>query len=144
MAAIWLDVTRCTGCGACIEVCPTGALTLVEGKAHLDDALCRGCEVCIQACPAGALQAVLEIEAVPLAPRVPEYAPLSSPVASSGRPGCTAGTASRGAFVAAPARYAVRIGAHVDLNRPRARRRTTNPPPSARQAVNTIEVCNRD
>lgn len=83
MAAIWLDVTRCTGCGACVEVCPTGALTLVEGKAHLDDALCRGCEACIQACPVGALQAVLEIEAVPVAPRVPEYAPPSFPAAPS-------------------------------------------------------------
>ncbi len=83
MAAIWLDVTRCTGCGACVEICPTSALTLVEGKAHLDDALCKGCEACIQACPAGALQAVLEIEAVPLAPRVPEYVSLSSPVAPS-------------------------------------------------------------
>jgi len=79
MAAIWLDVTRCTGCGACVEVCPTGALTLVEGKARLDDALCRGCEVCIQACPAGALQPVLEIEAVPTAARVTEHAPSSVP-----------------------------------------------------------------
>ena len=82
MAAVWLDVARCTGCGACVEVCPTGALTLVEGRACLDDALCRGCEACIQACPVGALQAVLEIEAVPVAPRVPEYAPSSVPVSS--------------------------------------------------------------
>ena len=83
MAAVWLDVARCTGCGACVEVCPTGALTLVGGKACLDDALCRGCEACIQACPVGALQAVLEIEAVPVAPRVPEYAPSSFPAAPS-------------------------------------------------------------
>lgn len=81
MASIWLDVTRCTGCGACVEVCPTGALTLVEGKAHLDDALCKGCEACIQACPVGALQPVLEIEAVPVAPRVAEYAPPYFPAA---------------------------------------------------------------
>jgi len=83
MAAIWLDVTRCTGCGACVEVCPTGALTLVEGKAHLDDTLCKGCEACIQACPTGALQPVLEIEAVPVTSRVPECAPLSVPAAPS-------------------------------------------------------------
>ncbi|HEO71663.1 MAG TPA: 4Fe-4S dicluster domain-containing protein [Candidatus Hydrogenedentes bacterium] len=83
MAAVWLDEARCTGCGACIEVCPTGALTLVEGKAYLDDALCRACEACIPICPTGALQPVLEIEAVPLAPRVPEYAPPFYPATQS-------------------------------------------------------------
>ncbi|MBN2391567.1 MAG: 4Fe-4S binding protein [Anaerolineae bacterium] len=86
MAAVWLDETRCTGCGACVEVCPTGALTLVDGKAHLDEALCKGCEACIQACPAGALRPVLEIEAVPVATPVPEYVPPygSTSVATSG------------------------------------------------------------
>jgi NAD-dependent dihydropyrimidine dehydrogenase PreA subunit len=79
MAAVWLDEARCTGCGACVEVCPTGALTLVEGKAHLDDTLCRACEACIQACPAGALQPVLEIEAVPTETHVLEYTPPSVP-----------------------------------------------------------------
>ena len=83
MAAVWLDVTRCTGCGACIEVCPASALTLVEGRACLDDALCRGCEACIQACSTGALQPVLEIEAVPAATPVPEYAPTSAPASPS-------------------------------------------------------------
>ena len=83
MAAVWLDEARCTGCGACIEVCPTGALTLAEGKAYLDEVLCRACEACILACPTGALQPVLEIESVLVAPRVPEYAPPFSPAAQS-------------------------------------------------------------
>ena len=79
MTAVWLDEARCTGCGACVDVCPAGALTLAEGKAHLDDALCRACEACIPACPVGALHAVLEIEAIPVTPRVPEYAPPAVP-----------------------------------------------------------------
>ena len=83
MAAVWLDEMQCTGCGACIEVCPTGALTLVDGKAHLDEALCKGCEACIQACPAGALRPVLEIETVPVATPVPEYAPTSATASPS-------------------------------------------------------------
>jgi len=63
MAVVWLDTSRCTGCGACVEVCPSGALTLLANKARLDVTLCRGCEACIQACPVGALQPVLEVEA---------------------------------------------------------------------------------
>jgi len=98
MAAVWLDVTRCTGCGACVEVCPTGALVLVEGTAHLDDALCRGCEACIPACPEGALHPVLEIEAVPTAPRVPDAAPLSIPASS--RAGLLATVVAAGAQLA--------------------------------------------
>lgn len=83
MTAVWLDEARCTGCGACIDVCPAGALMLAEGRAYLHDALCRACEACIPACPTGALQPVLEIEAVPVAPHAPEYAPPSFTAAPS-------------------------------------------------------------
>ena len=46
---------RCTGCGACVEVCPEGAIYLVEDKASVDRALCRECEACIAACPTQAI-----------------------------------------------------------------------------------------
>jgi Fe-S-cluster-containing hydrogenase component 2 len=52
---IAIDVESCTGCGACMEACPTGAIYLVEGKATIDEALCRGCEACLPACPSGAI-----------------------------------------------------------------------------------------
>lgn len=98
MAAVWLDVARCVGCGACIEVCPTSALALVEGKARLDDTLCRGCEACVRACPAGALQPVLEVKAVPLVERVPESASWSG--ATSPRPSLLAAAVATGAQLA--------------------------------------------
>jgi NAD-dependent dihydropyrimidine dehydrogenase PreA subunit len=52
---ITIDVARCTGCGACIEICPTGALYLVEDKAVLDGTLCDACEACLDACASGAI-----------------------------------------------------------------------------------------
>lgn len=55
---ITIDLRRCTGCGACVEVCPTGALYLVDGKAAVDDALCRECEACLAACPQEAIRLV--------------------------------------------------------------------------------------
>ena len=67
---VWVDVTRCTGCGACVEVCPTGAMALVDGKARVDEELCIGCGACADACPEDAIQPVVQGELV-LAPERP-------------------------------------------------------------------------
>lgn len=45
----------CTGCGACIDVCPDAAMTLAGDVAVVDSARCRGCGTCAGACPAGAI-----------------------------------------------------------------------------------------
>jgi len=52
---IIIDVERCTGSGACIEVCPTGAIYLVDNRATVDQSLCSECEACIAACPTEAI-----------------------------------------------------------------------------------------
>lgn len=78
---VWIDVSRCTGCGACVEVCPVGAMTLVDGKARVDEETCTGCEVCVDACPEGAVQPVVQGEIVPVperpAPAVRQPSPLA-------------------------------------------------------------------
>lgn len=56
------DVTRnderCTHCGACITVCPTGAfeLDLPARRVKFDDEKCVACELCIKACPPRAME----------------------------------------------------------------------------------------
>ncbi len=56
------DVTRnedvCTHCGACISVCPTGALTTNKETmlVEFDAAKCVACELCVKACPPRAMR----------------------------------------------------------------------------------------
>jgi NAD-dependent dihydropyrimidine dehydrogenase PreA subunit len=68
---VWIDVVRCTGCGACVRACPVGAIALVEGKARVDEDTCTGCQACLEVCPEEAIQPILEGELV----RVPEAKP---------------------------------------------------------------------
>ena len=57
---MYVDETRCTGCGECVEVCPTDAIRLERGMAVIDQAECTECEVCLEACPERAILSVSE------------------------------------------------------------------------------------
>ncbi|MBC7340151.1 MAG: electron transfer flavoprotein subunit alpha [Firmicutes bacterium] len=46
---------RCTGCEACVGVCPTGAIEMREGVAWIGDA-CNLCRACVSTCPAEAIE----------------------------------------------------------------------------------------
>jgi ferredoxin len=45
----------CTGCGACVEICPVQALHMEEDLPVVDEAWCIGCGVCATVCPADAV-----------------------------------------------------------------------------------------
>lgn len=51
-----IDTDACTGCGACLEWCPTDAITIGEdGVARRDENACLGCGVCARFCPESAI-----------------------------------------------------------------------------------------
>jgi ferredoxin len=45
----------CGYCGACVSVCPEGALELIDAYLSVDDS-CRNCGICARICPLGALE----------------------------------------------------------------------------------------
>jgi len=49
-----VDAEKCTTCGLCQHVCPTGAISLRE-IAQIDQAKCTGCGLCVNECPQGAI-----------------------------------------------------------------------------------------
>ncbi len=50
-----IDKSLCTECGACVAICPTGAITGVGLSLMVSDA-CTRCAECEDTCPTGAIQ----------------------------------------------------------------------------------------
>ena len=46
----------CIGCGACVDMCPVQAITLVDGKASINPDICVSCGSCVGTCPANAIE----------------------------------------------------------------------------------------
>jgi len=56
------DERRCTQCGACTTICPTGALTIPDRETMIvtfDIEKCVACSLCVQACPPHAMHITL-------------------------------------------------------------------------------------
>ncbi len=57
------DDKRCTSCGACITICPTGALSIPNRKTmevtyEVDK--CVACSLCVKTCPPRAMHITLD------------------------------------------------------------------------------------
>lgn len=116
---ISVDEDRCTGCGVCVGVCPTDAISVVDGAARIRHALCRECEACIPACPTGALSAEGEsVETEGVGPR-------RMGMGRSMRTGRGRGL-GRGTEMGRPMRRGLRMGRHAAA-RPTTRAASASP-----------------
>jgi MinD superfamily P-loop ATPase len=53
-----VDTILCKGCEVCIRFCKKGAISMVEGRAHVDEAKCVGCGACVKGCKNSAIKLV--------------------------------------------------------------------------------------
>ena len=53
---------KCTDCGVCVPICPTGALAVdpITRKVHFYDNKCIACELCVKVCPTRAMEGRFE------------------------------------------------------------------------------------
>lgn len=56
---------KCSGCGTCLDICPTEAIILQDGHAVITME-CIACGACPRVCPEGAIQ-----KALPVAVKIP-------------------------------------------------------------------------
>ncbi|MGL1901519.1 MAG: 4Fe-4S binding protein [Fibrobacterales bacterium] len=54
--AVTILKDKCTGCGDCVEVCPTDALEVIDGLCIVDEDECTDCGACVDECPEDAIE----------------------------------------------------------------------------------------
>lgn len=65
---------NCTGCAACMKVCPNKAITVKKKKSVIDRERCIGCFECMHACPEHAIDIDWETEIPEFMERMVEHA----------------------------------------------------------------------
>jgi NADH-quinone oxidoreductase subunit F len=59
LITLTIDVETCTGCGACVKVCPTNAISGERKEPHkIDVELCIRCKMCLSRCPSDSISTI--------------------------------------------------------------------------------------
>lgn len=69
-----ITIDKCTGCGACMKICPADAIGIKRKKAILVKERCIGCGECTVICRPGAIEIKYDENAVKLQEKMVEYA----------------------------------------------------------------------
>ncbi len=70
----FVNARQCTGCKACLRVCPVAAIEIKNNKAVIDGSLCIGCASCIAACKFYAIDINWESGGSKIQEKMVEYA----------------------------------------------------------------------
>jgi YjjW family glycine radical enzyme activase len=77
-------IGMCDHCGDCVPGCPSGALTLVEGRVRWQAALCTDCDRCIDDCSRHASPKTSQMSVVEVLALLRRYGPLLTGTTVSG------------------------------------------------------------
>jgi len=74
----------CDHCGDCLAVCPSGALTLHEGRVSWQAARCTDCDACLDVCPRSASPKTATMTVAEVLALLRRYGPLLTGITVSG------------------------------------------------------------
>ena len=74
----------CTGCMACVQVCPAGALQNESGSVHFYPEKCVGCDTCIKTCRFGSSPRICNLTPEEVFEQIKKQIPFISGVTVSG------------------------------------------------------------
>ena len=52
----YVESKKCVGCGDCENICPTSAITILDGRSVIDPELCIECDICVKVCTYDAIR----------------------------------------------------------------------------------------
>ena len=74
----------CDHCGDCVPGCPSGALTLIDGRVRWQASLCTHCDRCLDACPRSASPKTHQMSVAEVLALLRRYGPLLTGITVSG------------------------------------------------------------